>query len=40
MSGLKPLVVVGDALLDVDVEGSVERICPDAPATSACVTSG
>lgn len=26
------LVVVGDALLDVDVEGTVERLCPDAPA--------
>jgi D-beta-D-heptose 7-phosphate kinase/D-beta-D-heptose 1-phosphate adenosyltransferase len=26
------LVVVGDALLDIDVEGAVERICPDAPA--------
>jgi rfaE bifunctional protein nucleotidyltransferase chain/domain/rfaE bifunctional protein kinase chain/domain len=26
------LVVVGDALLDVDVEGTVERVCPDAPA--------
>ncbi|WP_199440898.1 D-glycero-beta-D-manno-heptose 1-phosphate adenylyltransferase [Umezawaea beigongshangensis] len=25
------LVVVGDALLDVDVEGTVERVCPDAP---------
>jgi D-beta-D-heptose 7-phosphate kinase / D-beta-D-heptose 1-phosphate adenosyltransferase len=27
-----PVVVVGDALLDVDVEGRVERLCPDAPA--------
>lgn len=27
-----PLVVVGDALLDRDVVGQVERICPDAPA--------
>ena len=27
-----PLVVVGDALLDRDVEGRVERLCPDAPA--------
>ncbi|MCG8925852.1 PfkB family carbohydrate kinase, partial [Lentzea sp. CC55] len=26
------LVVVGDSLLDVDVEGTVERVCPDAPA--------
>jgi rfaE bifunctional protein nucleotidyltransferase chain/domain/rfaE bifunctional protein kinase chain/domain len=25
------LVVVGDALLDRDVEGHVERLCPDAP---------
>jgi D-beta-D-heptose 7-phosphate kinase/D-beta-D-heptose 1-phosphate adenosyltransferase len=27
-----PLVVVGDSLLDRDVEGRVERLCPDAPA--------
>jgi D-beta-D-heptose 7-phosphate kinase/D-beta-D-heptose 1-phosphate adenosyltransferase len=26
-----PLVVVGDALLDVDLVGRVERLCPDAP---------
>ena len=26
------LVVVGDSLLDVDVEGTAERLCPDAPA--------
>lgn len=26
------LVVVGDAFLDVDVEGTSERLCPDAPA--------
>jgi D-beta-D-heptose 7-phosphate kinase / D-beta-D-heptose 1-phosphate adenosyltransferase len=26
------LVVVGDVLLDVDTVGSVERLCPDAPA--------
>ncbi|WP_344866947.1 PfkB family carbohydrate kinase, partial [Planomonospora alba] len=26
-----PLVVVGDTLLDVDVEGRAERLCPDAP---------
>lgn len=26
------LVVVGDALLDVDIEGSVSRVCPDGPA--------
>ena len=30
MSALR-LVVVGDALLDRDVEGSIERLCPDAP---------
>jgi D-beta-D-heptose 7-phosphate kinase / D-beta-D-heptose 1-phosphate adenosyltransferase len=30
MSG--PLVVLGDAMLDLDIEGSVERLCPDAPA--------
>jgi D-beta-D-heptose 7-phosphate kinase / D-beta-D-heptose 1-phosphate adenosyltransferase len=27
-----PIVVVGDALLDRDLVGTVERICPDAPA--------
>jgi rfaE bifunctional protein nucleotidyltransferase chain/domain/rfaE bifunctional protein kinase chain/domain len=27
-----PLIVVGDAMLDRDVEGRVERLCPDAPA--------
>jgi D-beta-D-heptose 7-phosphate kinase / D-beta-D-heptose 1-phosphate adenosyltransferase len=30
--GAGPLVVVGDALLDRDLEGRVERLCPDAPA--------
>ncbi|SDW42044.1 rfaE bifunctional protein, domain I/rfaE bifunctional protein, domain II [Amycolatopsis xylanica] len=28
---MKPLVVVGDAVLDIDVEGATERLCPDAP---------
>jgi D-beta-D-heptose 7-phosphate kinase/D-beta-D-heptose 1-phosphate adenosyltransferase len=28
---MKPFVVVGDALLDRDVDGRVERICPEAP---------
>src|SRR5215207_6861496 len=28
---VKPFIVVGDALLDRDVEGRVERICPEAP---------
>src|SRR5690606_2889229 len=26
-----PLVVIGDTLLDVDVEGAAGRLCPDAP---------
>jgi rfaE bifunctional protein nucleotidyltransferase chain/domain len=26
-----PLVVVGDALLDVDLDGRADRLCPDAP---------
>jgi D-beta-D-heptose 7-phosphate kinase/D-beta-D-heptose 1-phosphate adenosyltransferase len=26
------VVVIGDTLLDIDVEGSVDRLCPDAPA--------
>ena len=26
-----PLVVVGDALLDVDLEGRAARLAPDAP---------
>ena len=30
MSG-RPLVVVGDTLLDIDVDGDVERFCPEAP---------
>lgn len=28
----RPLVIIGDALLDVDVDGTSERLCPDAPA--------
>ena len=28
---MKPLVIVGDALLDRDVLGTVTRVCPDAP---------
>jgi D-beta-D-heptose 7-phosphate kinase/D-beta-D-heptose 1-phosphate adenosyltransferase len=31
MSGEGSLVVVGDALLDRDVRGNIERLCPDAP---------
>lgn len=26
-----PLVVVGDSLLDIDLDGSSDRLCPDAP---------
>ncbi|MFG1700009.1 PfkB family carbohydrate kinase [Nonomuraea sp. NPDC049309] len=26
-----PLVVIGDTLLDMDVEGAADRLCPDAP---------
>ncbi len=29
--GNGPLVIVGDALLDTDVEGVASRLCPDAP---------
>ena len=29
--GTAPLVVVGEAMLDVDLVGDVERLCPDAP---------
>ncbi|HEV7976830.1 D-glycero-beta-D-manno-heptose 1-phosphate adenylyltransferase [Amycolatopsis sp.] len=28
---MRPLVVVGDAMLDVDLEGTAERLCPEAP---------
>jgi len=28
---VKPLVIVGDALLDRDVDGTADRLCPDAP---------
>jgi rfaE bifunctional protein kinase chain/domain/rfaE bifunctional protein nucleotidyltransferase chain/domain len=31
-------VVVGDALLDLDVDGTVDRLCPDAPAPVLAVT--
>lgn len=29
---MRPVVVVGDTLLDRDLEGTVERLCPDGPA--------
>jgi rfaE bifunctional protein nucleotidyltransferase chain/domain/rfaE bifunctional protein kinase chain/domain len=32
MTGSGPLVIVGDALLDRDVDGDAGRLCPDAPA--------
>jgi D-beta-D-heptose 7-phosphate kinase / D-beta-D-heptose 1-phosphate adenosyltransferase len=32
MTAARPLVVVGDALLDRDVNGTTSRLCPDAPA--------
>jgi D-beta-D-heptose 7-phosphate kinase/D-beta-D-heptose 1-phosphate adenosyltransferase len=28
---MRPLVVVGDALLDIDIDGSAGRLCPEAP---------
>lgn len=28
---MRPLVVVGDSLLDVDIDGSAHRLCPEAP---------
>jgi len=33
-----PLVVVGDSLLDVDLEGSADRLAPDAPVPVVDVT--
>ncbi|MEU9984521.1 D-glycero-beta-D-manno-heptose 1-phosphate adenylyltransferase [Streptomyces sp. NPDC050856] len=38
MSALKPLVVVGDVLLDEDIEGVSTRLAPDAPAPVVDVT--
>ncbi|MFD2800187.1 D-glycero-beta-D-manno-heptose 1-phosphate adenylyltransferase [Prauserella oleivorans] len=35
---MKPLVVIGDALLDVDIEGTAERLCPEAPVPVVDVT--
>jgi len=34
----RPVVVIGDALLDVDVDGTVDRLCPDAPVPVLAVT--
>ncbi|WP_416562451.1 PfkB family carbohydrate kinase [Nocardia testacea] len=28
---MKPLIVLGDSLLDVDIEGDANRLCPEAP---------
>ncbi|WP_228975778.1 D-glycero-beta-D-manno-heptose 1-phosphate adenylyltransferase [Streptomyces sp. DH12] len=38
MNARRPLVVVGDALLDEDVEGVATRLAPDAPAPVVDVT--
>ncbi|WP_055490898.1 D-glycero-beta-D-manno-heptose 1-phosphate adenylyltransferase [Streptomyces sp. TP-A0356] len=38
MTGPKPLVVVGDVLLDEDIEGVATRLSPDAPAPVVDVT--
>ena len=38
MRAPRPVVVIGDALLDVDVDGTVDRLCPDAPAPVLAVT--
>ncbi len=35
---MRPVVVVGDALLDVDVHGRTDRMCPDAPVPVLDVT--
>ena len=32
MSARRHVVVVGDCLLDRDLDGRVDRLCPDAPA--------
>ena len=32
MTAADPLVVIGDALLDRDINGTASRVCPDAPA--------
>ncbi|MET7292928.1 D-glycero-beta-D-manno-heptose 1-phosphate adenylyltransferase [Streptomyces griseoloalbus] len=38
MTGPKPVVVVGDVLLDEDIEGVATRLAPDAPAPVVDVT--
>ncbi|CAM5424829.1 Bifunctional protein HldE [Streptomyces glaucescens] len=38
MTGPRRLVVVGDVLLDEDVEGVATRLAPDAPAPVVDVT--
>ncbi|MDT0566248.1 D-glycero-beta-D-manno-heptose 1-phosphate adenylyltransferase [Streptomyces sp. DSM 3412] len=38
MTGAGPLVVVGDTLLDEDIEGTATRLSPDAPAPVVDVT--
>lgn len=29
---MKPLVVIGDSILDMDIDGTAERLCPEGPA--------
>ncbi|MCZ2525839.1 D-glycero-beta-D-manno-heptose 1-phosphate adenylyltransferase [Streptomyces sp. HB2AG] len=40
MKPQQPLVVVGDALLDRDIEGTAERLAPDAPVPVVDVAAG
>lgn len=40
MNEPKPLVVVGDVLLDEDIEGTATRLSPDAPATPVVDVTG
>ena len=35
---MRPVVVLGDTLLDVDVDGRTDRMCPDAPVPVLDVT--
>ena len=33
-----PLVIVGDSLLDIDIEGEANRLCPEAPVPVVDIT--
>jgi D-beta-D-heptose 7-phosphate kinase/D-beta-D-heptose 1-phosphate adenosyltransferase len=35
---VRPLVVLGDTLLDVDIHGTADRLCPDAPVPVVNIT--